>query len=206
MAFHDVRLPEDIERGVTGGPEFRTVIAQLAGGAEKRNQEWALPRRSWDAGYGMQTKEDFSRIQDFFILRRGRAHGFRFKDWSDFEAEASPFGVGDGAETVFQLSKRYTDGTNTLDQPIRKPVDGTVLIYVNDVLKTETTDYTIDYSTGVVTFVVAPTNTHVLEWSGEFDVPVRFDIDKLGVTLEHFDAGEVPSIPIIELRPGIGDA
>jgi hypothetical protein len=31
-------------------------------------------------------------------------------------------------------------------------------------------------------------------------VPVRFDSDHLAITLRHFDAAIVPSIPLIEIR------
>ena len=33
-----------------------------------------------------------------------------------------------------------------------------------------------------------------------FDVPVRFDTDRLPINLANFDAGEIPSIPLIEVR------
>ena len=34
-----------------------------------------------------------------------------------------------------------------------------------------------------------------------YDVPVRFDIDHLAVNVSAFEAGEIPTIPLIEIRP-----
>ena len=58
--------------------------------------------------------------------------------------------------------------------------------------------YTIS-SSGVVTFTTAPAAGKVLAWSGEFDVPVRFDTDQLPVVLNEADLASVRSIPIKEV-------
>jgi uncharacterized protein (TIGR02217 family) len=203
MSFDSVRLPEDVERGALGGPGFKTTIVELVSGREKRNQDWTRSRGRWDIGYGMQTKTDFMRVLAFFYARRGRAIGFRFKDWSDYEVGPTPmqFATGDGAEDEFFLNKTYTDsGSFTFVREITRPVNGTVAIYVNDVLQTETTHYTINYETGEVDFTFNPTAGHTIKWTGEFDVPVRFDVDQLEIALQHYDAGEIPSIPIVELK------
>jgi len=68
------------------------------------------------------------------------------------------------------------------------------------VLKTETTDYTVDYATGIITFLAAPTNGHVVAVICEFDIPVRFVQEKLVIRVTWEDAMEIPSIPIIELK------
>jgi uncharacterized protein (TIGR02217 family) len=68
--------------------------------------------------------------------------------------------------------------------------------------KTEDTDFSVDTTTGVVTFL----SGHIPE-SGEavtagflFDVPVRFDTDYLEVDLSAFAAGAIPKIPLLEIR------
>ena len=48
---------------------------------------------------------------------------------------------------------------------------------MNGVPKTITTDYSIDATTGIVTFVSQPSVGAPLTWTGEFDVPVRFGAD-----------------------------
>lgn len=203
MAFHDVRLPVDVERGAQGGPGFKTTVMILGGGFEKRNIEWSRARGSWDIGYGIDKKSAYVTVKDFFYARQGRAHSFRFKDWSDFEigTPGNPvvFAIGDSSTTIFQLKKRYSSGGVNYDRIIEKPIASTVEIYVNSVLQTVTTHYTIDASTGLITFVSAPGAVNIAA-ACEFDVPVRFDTDKLDINVEHFDAGMIPQIPVVEVR------
>lgn len=202
MAFDEVRLPEDVEKGAQGGPRFRTTIVELNSGHEQRNQNWAQTRGEWDLSYGIQEKVDFMAVVRFFYARRGNLNGFRFKDWSDYEATGSYFGTGDGTTTLFPLGLRYDDGSFTFDRIVTKPVTGTVTIYIDLVAQTEITHYTIDYDTGEVTFVSPPADMTTLTWDGEFDVPVRFDLDNdaLDINIETFMAGTLPRIQIKELR------
>lgn len=199
MAFHDVRLPEDVERGAAGGPEFKTTIQQLNSARENRNIDWSRARHSWDIGYGIGDTTVFGVVRRFFYSRRGRGHSFRFKDWSDFELDRAVIATGDGSETDFQIVKKYTDAAATYSRPLTKIVASTYSVWVNNVLQTETTDYTIDLTTGIVTFLSAVTDTHDIEVECEFDVPVRFDVDKIDVTLELYNKGAIPNLPIIEV-------
>lgn len=204
MAFHDVRLSDDIERGARGGPRFKTTVMILGAGHEKRNQDWETTRGEWDIGYGIESKEDMQDVIDFFYVRRAKAHSFRFKDWTDYQvgSTGSPvtFATGDGTTAVFQAAKRYSSGGYTFDRILKKLVAGTIEVYVNSVLQTVTTHYTIDITTGVITFVTPPTNAHPIGLVCEFDVPVRFDTDALDITAETFDAVAIPQIPIIEVK------
>lgn len=208
MAWHNYRLPEDVEKGASGGPSFSTAVVSLATGFEQRNMNWSEARCKYDISYGIQTKEDFSAVLAFFYASRGRAHSFRFKDWSDFEIGPDTYqtiGTGTGALATFQIYKRYTDtGSNTYDRDITKPINGTLYVKVNGVLKTEGggADYTVDYATGIITFNGGsiPPNGHAVSVICEFDVPVRFDTDDFGITLETFQAGAIPSITIIEVK------
>ena len=85
LAFHAVRAPDNISRGARGGPERRTQIAELTSGAEERNASWANSRRRYDVAYGIRRVDDLAAVVAFFEARSGRLHGFRFKDWADFE-------------------------------------------------------------------------------------------------------------------------
>jgi uncharacterized protein (TIGR02217 family) len=58
----------------------------------------------------------------------------------------------------------------------------------------------VDPLTGIVTFAAAPEAGAAITASFEFDVPVRFDIDRLDIELSSFDAAHVPSIPLLEVR------
>jgi uncharacterized protein (TIGR02217 family) len=204
MTIHAVQLPENIERGAEGGPEFLTDIITVGGGAESRNAKWAFPRIGFDIGYGLRSMNDIHTVRDFFWARRGRLFGFLFKDWGDYEVTtATTFGTGDAVETAFQLIKTYNDGFTTFNRPISRPL--TYNIYVDTILQTEGggADYTIDTTTGIVTFNAAPAASADITWDGTFLVPVRFDDDRLDINIEVWQAGRIQSIPIVELREEI---
>lgn len=199
MAFHNVRLPENIERGVNGGPNFKTTIASLASGLEKRNIDWSLAKHRFDISYGISRIQDYNDVRSFFYARRGMAHSFRFKDWSDFQLERQSQGAGTGALTTFQIFKRYTSGAASYDRPLYKPVQGTLQVWVNNVLQTETTHYTVNYNTGVITFLSPPGNGLSIEAECEFDIAARFATDEFSITLEHVKAGAIPGLEIVEV-------
>jgi uncharacterized protein (TIGR02217 family) len=204
--FDNVRLPDDIEAGASGGPEFQTTIVAMGNGTEQRNINWLEARASWDIGYGIQSKVDYSLVRNFFYARRGRGVGFRFKDWSDFELEDELIGLGtsttgsDGL-AAFQIIKTYISGSASYIRIITRPVTPTLVVRVDDVVKTLTTHYTIDYDTGIITFVNPhrPTTGQEVRVDVEFDTPVRFDVDKFNLSLEATLAGMVQSLPVKEI-------
>lgn len=209
MAFIETpRYPDNIGYGSQFKTKWNTSVVETGSGHEVRNRNWSSSRKRYDVAYGVRSQSDLYIVLEFFEVVGGRADGFRFKDWSDFKSvsplvdvasDDQQFGTGDGAETEFQLTKTYTKGSGTYTRTINKPVSGTVLIEVNGVLQTETTHYTIDYTTGIVTFNSAPTNTHEIKWGGEFDVPVRHDTDELETDIDGYDSGNA-SIPLVEIR------
>jgi len=207
MAFHEVRFPDDISRGARGGPERRTQIVELASGDEERNASWANSRRRYDAAYGIRRADDLAAVVAFFEARNGRLYGFRWKDWADFKsclpsgtpaATDQAIGTGDSATTDFQLVKVYASGAQTWIRTISKPVAGTVRIAIDGV--DQASGWSVDTTTGVVTFTTAPANGAAITAGFEFDVPVRFDTDTLDVTLDIERLGSVTSIPLIEVR------
>lgn len=209
MPFHEVRFPADLSLGSTGGPERRTEIVALANGFEERNTPWAQSRRRYDAGLGMRTVDDIADLIAFFEARRGRLYGFRWKDWADFTSSApseviSAFdqvlGTGDGMRTDFALIKTYASGGASQDRTISKPVEGTVLVAVAGTTLEEGTDWTVDPATGIVTLAVPPAAGAEVSAGFAFDVPVRFDTDRLDISYAGFSAGEVPSVPVVEVR------
>ena len=198
MSFHEVRLPVDIELGAVGGPMFNTTILELFSGYEQRNVNWSAAKGRWDIAYGIRDTADMDIVIAFFYGRNGRAYGFRFKDWTDYQIDpAQQIGVGDGAEVNFQIYKRYSSGGYNYDRTISKPVSGSETVYLDGV---ETSAYTIDYTTGVITFDSAPANGVVVSVTCEFDVPVRFDIDHLPVTAHGIELESVRDINIVEIR------
>ena len=210
MAFHAVRFPAGISLGASGGPERRTEIVVLGSGAEERNSRWADSKRSYNAGYGIKSVDDLHAAIAFFEERRGRLHGFRWKDWSDYKScapGAAPsaldqdIGVGDGVGAAFQLTKTYGSAFAPWSRVITQPVAGTVLVAVDGVVQ-DPERFAVNATTGMVTFLAEhiPAEGAAVTAGFEFDVPVRFDTDQLEINLAQFEAGSIPHIPIVEIR------
>ncbi len=209
MAFHEVRYPVGLSIGSSGGPERRTEIVTLVNGFEERNSPWAHSRRRYDAGAGMRSLDDFAALIAFFEARRGQLHGFRWKDWADYKtclpsqsvsAMDQEIGVGDGIRTVFQLIKTYASGDSAYTRDLVKPVAGSVKVAVAGVVQTLPAEFTFEEARGIVTLNLPPAPGAVVTAGCEFDVPVRFDTDRISASIASFQAGEVPAVPVIEVR------
>lgn len=180
--FLEIQFPADISYGAIGGPEFFTDIITCNNGLEIRNINWQSPKLRFNLSPAIKTKEQLDEIIAFFRICHGKALGFRFKDWSDFKLEKQQIAIGNNIDKKFQLIKTYSIGEIKSIRKITKPIKDTVKIYLND--KKIKTD--IDYSTGIVTFETAPKNGEKIAVDSEFDVPVRFDIDKLSTSIESY--------------------
>ena len=200
MTFHDIRFPEDIAFGSSGGPEYSTDVVITHGGYEQRNINWAEARARYNVAHGVKTQVQLDALLAFFRARKGKAFSFRFKDWTDFNATGQAIGVGDGVVTQFQLIKTYVSGATIETRMITKPVNGAVNIFVDAVLQTETTDYTLDYVTGIITFLTAPANSASITADFDFDVPARFDTDRLSASLDTYGSRSWNDIPLLEVR------
>jgi uncharacterized protein (TIGR02217 family) len=207
MPFHEVRFPAGISFGSSGGPERKTEIVTLGSGFEERNAVWANSRRRYDVGYGVRSLDDIHTVIGFFEARLGRLYGFRFKDFPDFKSCApngtvTPadciIGTDNGTATQFQLTKSYVSGAGTWTRAIQKPVAGTLRMALNGA--EQVTGWSLDNTTGLVTFLSAPGSGVSVTAGFEFDVPVRFDADSLSINLASFRTGEIPAIPIVEIR------
>lgn len=193
--FHNVRFPEDISYGSSGGPGFKTTVIDLASGHEQRNIDWSLARAQYDAQYGIKQREQMEDVLDFFYARRGKAYGFRFKDWMDFSIPRQSLGAAATAST--QIFKRYEPLTAYYyDRPILKIVTGSISWWANGVLKSSAL---VNVDTGLIntTGLVGQT----IEIECEFDVPVRFDTDEIKIAHDDWELMSWPSIPLIELKP-----
>lgn len=197
MNFHEVRLSEAVSYGSVFGPEFSTDVVITASGGEQRNQNWAYPRHKGDVAHGVKTEKQLAELKAFFYNRRGKAYGFRFKDWSDFKATNQLIGSGNGLNNLFQLIKKYEDFAGyTSTRIIKKPVEGSVTIYVDEMLVSE--GWYVDTTTGIVTFTMPPVGEICADF--EFDVPVRFDTDHMPVSCDNFNVYSWNNIPIVELK------
>lgn len=267
--------------GYRGGPRYSTDIVVVGGGQEFRNQNWANSRGRWVMTVPLAGAELLADLQEFFHAVAGAAHGFRFKDWLDYEVTVANGRMGSSAygtgKPTSQLQKAYTKGALTRYRDIFKPVS-TPTIYRAGVAQTPTTHFTLDLTTGIVTWVatasrgiaaitkanpgvIRTTTNHpwsngdevylsgiggmtelngrvvtvtvvdadevsiginttgfttyttsgtvaqyvqtdeLLTWSGEFDVPARFESDEFDVEIRDKLAYFAGGLPIVEIRP-----
>jgi uncharacterized protein (TIGR02217 family) len=209
MSFHEVRFPAALSAGSSGGPERRTEIVTLSNGFEERNSPWAQSRRRYDAGLGVRSLDDLAEVIAFFEARHGQLHAFRWKDWTDYKScrpSVQPastdqvIGTGDGTTSLFALRKGYSSGDKTYWRGITKPVGGTIRVAVDGVPLVAEVDFGVDAVIGQVQLTAAPAEGAMVTAGFEFDVPVRFDTDRIATSLASFSAGEIPSIPVIEVR------
>jgi uncharacterized protein (TIGR02217 family) len=211
-AFHEILFPLDIALRSAGGPERKTDVVALGSGREERNARWAHSRRRYDAGYGVKTLDALSAVLAFFEERRGRLYGFRWRDRLDHSSGApgvavsaldQTIGVGDGTTAAFALTKTYGGVHAPYARPITKLVAGSVRVAVAGIEQAEGSAFTIDTTTGVVTFLAGhiPAAGAAITAGFLFDVPVRFDTDYLEVDLSAFAAGAIPHIPLVEIKP-----
>ncbi|WP_127090126.1 DUF2460 domain-containing protein [Aquabacter cavernae] len=210
-AFHEILFPLDVALGASGGPERLTEVVTSVSGREERNARRADSRRRFDAGYGVKSLAALSAVVAFFEERRGRLYGFRWRDRLDHSSGppgVAPtaldqlIGTGDGSRSVFPLAKTYGGLHAPYVRAIGKPVSGSVKVSVASVEKVEGTHFAVDAAQGRVTFLPGhrPPAGAAVRAGFLFDVPVRFDTDFLEVNLTAFAAGEIPRIPIVEIR------
>lgn len=203
-SFHNVRFPLGVSFGATGGPEWKNEILTLVSGHEKRNARWAHSRRHYDAGTGIRSLVDLRQVLSFFEARRGSLYAFRFHDpfdnkSSSHNAEISAFDqrqfVSDGQTDSFQLVKNYEDYI----RPITKPLEQSVKLSVDG---RQIEAFQVDYLSGIIRFPpdAIPPEGSVISAGFAFDVAVRFNTDQLLASITSFQAGEIPSIPIIEVK------
>lgn len=192
MSFAEIQFPTDISYGATGGPVFLTDIVATISGHEQRNSKWQQSRARYNVASGVKTEAQWERLIAFFRARRGMAIGFRFKDWSDYQGVNQP--LKSLANNQYQLVKHYISGSAVYERDITKPVNGSIKLYENSILKTS--GWSVDCTTGIITTDLSG----ILSVDFEFDVPVRFDSDEMSISMDSFNAGNWGNIPLIEVR------
>lgn len=198
MSFIEQRLREAIVYGTTGGPTFKTQINSSPSGVEQRNADWDRALGRWELGERKFTQQQMEELNAFFQMCQGRAYGFRFKDWTDYKVARSAGRLVANAAGGFQLAKAYAETTQRL---IKKPVAGTVKVYSSTGVVLSTAN--VNATTGIVTGAGVGTSC---TWEGEFDVPVRFDVDEFRARMDAYNktTGEgiwlVSALPVKELR------
>jgi len=166
------RFPDDISYGSQGGATFETNVVVYGSGYEQRNPRWPVARHKYDVAHGLESQEQLNTLVQFFHIAQGRAYGFRFKDWADYQAssasnvsgtgQCNSTAVGDGTPH-YALYKKYGPlsgsggSTPYALRRITKPVSGTITAYRNgSALSVQTTPGQVsafDTTTGMLTMV-----------------------------------------------------
>jgi len=163
------RFPDRISAGAVGGPEWSTTVTEVTSGNEQRDALWQYPRHSWDVSHGLRGTAQFAELRAFFMVARGRARGWRFKDWADYTATHAEGRLqpcrSDGVllatagGPTSRLFKRYLIGSEYADRKILKPVSGAVELRNGAAVLTPITAYALDITTGMVTWVATASRT-----------------------------------------------
>ena len=203
--FDDLSYPLALGRDASVTPEFSTSVAITASGFERRNSLWSDALLRFDIGPGIRSEAELGVLLAFFRARRGAARGFRLRDPTDFSSNAMTLpptmtdqllGHGDGTATSFPLVKRYGTGDGEQLRRITRPVAGSVLVSLGGAVSNA---FTLEPG-GLITFAVPPAIGQAVRAGFLFDVPVRFAEDRLEIAGASFAAGDVPSVPVIEIR------
>ena len=224
MAFQEIEFTRGIAFHSTGGPSFLTTVNQALSGMEQRNQNWQNARAKWTISLTALPSDQLvstqlsyiNSLRTFFLNMGGKANGFRFYDPLDNSFTNQIIGVGNGVQTIFQLVKTYTIGSQTYQRNVTKPITASVINYLGQSLTNTVSfkdtsgplnSWTLDYTTGLVTFGSAIADGQVIYATGSFDYPVRFDVDELPIKIEESNVSggdpiiSIVSLPLIEVLP-----
>lgn len=212
MSFRNQLLPGVISSGADATPMFQVDIARAKSGKEKRVARRDEALRKFTCPINIRNLDDIHTLMSHFQAMEGPFYSFPFLDRLDFKSVAPEaaniptatdvlLGTGDGTTATFQLRKGYTSGSYTKYRTILLPKSGTLLVSVAGVTKTETTHYTVDYTTGIITFTGGniPTTGQLVKAGYYFYCKVRYDTNDLQAVIEAYRAGSVPTIPLIEV-------
>jgi uncharacterized protein (TIGR02217 family) len=156
-------------------------VIELGGGSEQRIGLQGDARRRYNAGTAISKVSDFDDIVHHFNGRRSMLHSFPVNDLTLNRATLEPFGTGGGIGSTNQLIINEGDAGNAYNMEVYLPKSGTVHIFAGVTEKVENTDWTLAYTGatgGLVTWLTSVSG-QALSWTGEFYIPVRYDIEQL---------------------------
>lgn len=193
--FYDIVFPESISIKSSYIIEYNTIINKSKNGGELRISNYDYPLLSYNVINDLKTKKELEEIINFFKLVKGRAYGFKFKDWLDYKAINQNIAIANGEQTEFQLIKTYNINNKIQIRKITKPEN--VSVFVNQ--QNITQNININYSSGIITFNTPPEKDTIITATFDFYVPVRFDNDKIEIIMKNDKVGEIKDLKIVEL-------
>ncbi len=196
LSFSEIRFPDDISFETSGGPTFVTDIIESGSGYERRNTVRNTALRVFKVKNSIKSASQVKRLLDFFVARRGKSAGFRFKDWSDYSVTNQVIGFGDGITSKFKFIKVYGNDSDSYIRDIQKLVTGTVTVYLDNIVSNTAT---VDHENGFVTFLLPVPSGVAISADFEFDIPARFDVDELVLKPSKNGSGFVEDIIIKEI-------
>lgn len=172
MLFTEERLNIGIVEGTTSTITFKEQTLKQGDGSEHRHSKCYAPLQQWQLGDRSNLQDELIYINNFYSRMKKLGSAFRFRDWLDYQGTSEALGTGNGVKTNYQLLKQY----GTYASPIKKPVSSTVKIYLDGI---QTNSFSVDLTTGIITFNSAPSNGVVITADYEFDKPVEFGEDNI---------------------------
>jgi hypothetical protein len=117
-SFHEIQLPANYNWEPKLGPGYKTKLGELESGHEEREEDWPHQRGEFDVAYTLQTDVQLRKLLTFYYCRYSMGYGFRFKDWSDYQAINAPLGGGPTWESTFGLA--VNTGIASIQRRFRK--------------------------------------------------------------------------------------
>lgn len=200
--FHDVLFPASLAKNAIRRVEQATEVIRLSSGREVRNSRWQNARRSWEVDTLLSNLRDVQVLMDFFVARRSRLYGFRFRDPLEFSSasagqvigfEDQVIGVGDAVSRNFQLVKTAGEMTRLITKPVR----GSVRVGVNG--REFGSRWAVDDTSGIVSFEVPPRIGARITAGFEFDTPVRFGADEIKIVMQASMAARATRVELVEI-------
>lgn len=204
MAFYEQQLNLGINYGAVFGPRFNTAILTQSDGQEQRRALWSQPLLVAQLGEKRVTQSELDTLIAFHNETKGSFKGFRLRDWSDYKAVNQAIGTGDGSVQSWQMVKTYSLSSATVTRPITKPilsgctvaVDGTPVDPWPGGTPTGGAGWSLDTTAGILYTQV----TGAITATFEFDVPVRFEQDKIDFTFDARGLFTLAQLTCTEIR------
>jgi uncharacterized protein (TIGR02217 family) len=196
-SFIEVEFPRLLALMSTGGPGFFTTINAGFSGYEQRNQNWAQSRAQYAVSFEHKPLALWQAFEAMFYAAKGMANGFRLWDPGDNNGVGQYQATGNSSTKIFQMQKTYFFPISQYEvvRPVQKPITSliqnytgqfltdTVVVYLNGVAQPHNPGYvagggaayTLDATTGVITFATAPGAGVIITADYQYHIPVRFD-------------------------------
>lgn len=207
--FLEERLPLNIRQGAVYTDRFAVESAKdPRTGKTYSRLRVASPAREFSIQYTLESSDLWDRLLALYHRAHGTLAGFRVKFIDDFSSNANtgtPTALDQTlayvSSGVYQLQKQYGAGGTPLSiglpvRTITKPVAGSVKIAVDGI--EQLSGWTVDTTTGLVTFAVAPSISAVVKGGFLFDVPCKFS-DKFDINHVAYGHRETGTIILEEL-------